>query len=52
MRNGAKKRKNRIIEGRGQRTGEDYIPSILVHDNKVASEGWLTRHLGWKGCAI
>ncbi|MEQ6378563.1 hypothetical protein RZN25_17275 [Bacillaceae bacterium S4-13-56] len=27
---------------------QNYKPFIQAHDNKVASEGWLTRHLGWK----
>jgi hypothetical protein len=51
MRNGSRTKKlqeNRIIDGRGQGTGEDYRPFIQAHDNKVASKGWLTRHLGWK----
>ncbi|WP_339148446.1 MULTISPECIES: TnsA endonuclease N-terminal domain-containing protein [unclassified Sutcliffiella] len=39
---------NRIRDGRGHGTGKDYEPFIQVHDNKVASEGWVTRHLGWK----
>ncbi|MGI8386590.1 TnsA endonuclease N-terminal domain-containing protein [Robertmurraya sp. P23] len=43
-----KTQENRIIAGRGQGTGPDYIPFIQAHDNKVASEGYLTRHLGWK----
>lgn len=51
MRNGSnikKLQENRIIDGRGLGTGADYKPFIQTHDNKVASEGWLTRHLGWK----
>lgn len=43
-----KLQKNQLNSGRGQGTGNDYIPFIQAHDNKVASEGWLTRHLGWK----
>ncbi|MCM3006711.1 TnsA endonuclease N-terminal domain-containing protein [Priestia koreensis] len=39
---------NRIRNGRGQGIGSDYTPFIQAHDNKVASEGYLTRHLGWK----
>ncbi|MCA0151140.1 TnsA endonuclease N-terminal domain-containing protein [Rossellomorea vietnamensis] len=39
---------NRIKNGFGQGKGKDYKPFIQAHDNKVASEGWLTRHLGWK----
>ena len=39
---------NQINNGRGQGTGKDYKPFIQAHDNKVASNGWLTRHLGWK----
>jgi hypothetical protein len=39
---------NRIKNGYGQGVGKDYKPFIQAHDNKVASEGWLTRHLGWK----
>jgi hypothetical protein len=39
---------NRLKDGRGQGRGKDYIPFIQAHDNKVASEGWLTRTLGWK----
>jgi hypothetical protein len=39
---------NRIKNGYGQGTGANYKPFIQAHDNKVASEGWLTRHLGWK----
>ncbi|MBA9029388.1 TnsA endonuclease N-terminal domain-containing protein [Peribacillus huizhouensis] len=38
----------RIKNGYGQGQGKDYKPFIQAHDNKVASEGWLTRHLGWK----
>lgn len=43
-----KYQENRIKDGRGQGTGKDYTPFIQAHDNKVASEGWLTRHVGWK----
>ncbi|WP_416829300.1 TnsA endonuclease N-terminal domain-containing protein [Ectobacillus polymachus] len=39
---------NRIKNGYGQGVGKDYKPFIQAHDNKVASEGWITRHLGWK----
>lgn len=39
---------NRIKNGFGQGVGKDYKPFIQAHDNKVASEGWLTRHFGWK----
>lgn len=39
---------NRLKNGRGQGIGKDYTPYIQAHDNKVASEGWITRHLGWK----
>lgn len=38
---------NRLKDGRGQGRGEDYIPFIQANDNKVASEGWLTRTPGW-----
>lgn len=38
---------NRIKDGRGQGLGESYIPYIQANDNKVASEGWLTRTPGW-----
>ncbi|AIY08781.1 hypothetical protein A7311_20645 [Paenibacillus polymyxa] len=38
---------NRLKDGRGQGRGENYIPFIKANDNKVASEGWLTRTLGW-----
>lgn len=34
---------NRLRDGRGQGRGADYIPFIQANDNKVASEGWLTR---------
>jgi hypothetical protein len=44
----AKFQLNRIKNGYGQGAGKDYKPFIQAHDNKVASEGWLTRHLGWK----
>lgn len=43
-----KLQENQINNGRGQGTGKDYKPFIQAHDNKVASNGWLTRHLGWK----
>lgn len=43
-----KLQQNQIKDGRGQGVGKDYKPFIQAHDNKVASEGWLTRHLGWK----
>jgi hypothetical protein len=43
-----KLQENRIKNGRGKGVGKDYQPFIQTHDNKVASEGWLTRHLGWK----
>jgi hypothetical protein len=43
-----KRQQNQILAGRGQGTGKDYKPFIQAHDNKVASEGWITRHLGWK----
>lgn len=39
---------NRIKNGYGQGRGEDYKPFIQAHDNKVASEGWIARHKGWK----
>ncbi|BBH24048.1 hypothetical protein Back11_53930 [Paenibacillus baekrokdamisoli] len=39
---------NYIKKGRGQGAGENYQPFIQAHDNKIASEGWLTRHKGWK----
>jgi hypothetical protein len=44
----SKFQQNRIKNGYGQGTGKDYKPFIQAHDNKVASLGWLTRHLGWK----
>lgn len=44
----AKLQQNYIKKGRGQGVGEEYIPFIQAHDNKIASEGWLTRHKGWK----
>jgi hypothetical protein len=44
----AKFQENRIKNGYGQGIGKEYKPFIQAHDNKVASEGWLTRHLGWK----
>lgn len=40
--------KNGRGQGRGQGRGKEYVPFIQAHDNKVASEGWLTRTLGWK----
>jgi hypothetical protein len=43
-----KRQQNQIKDGRGQGAGKDYRPFIQAHDNKVASEGWVTRHLGWK----
>lgn len=43
-----KLQQNQIRDGRGQGTGKDYKPFIQAHDNKVASEGWISRHLGWK----
>ncbi|WP_276358035.1 TnsA endonuclease N-terminal domain-containing protein [Cohnella caldifontis] len=39
---------NYIKKGRGQGVGENYQPFIQAHDNKIASEGWLARHKGWK----
>ncbi|TQR40163.1 TnsA endonuclease N-terminal domain-containing protein [Paenibacillus popilliae] len=39
---------NYIKKGRGIGVGENYLPFIQAHDNKIASEGWLTRHKGWK----
>ncbi|MGZ0043082.1 TnsA endonuclease N-terminal domain-containing protein [Paenibacillus ottowii] len=39
---------NYIKKGRGQGEGVEYSPFIQAHDNKIASEGWLTRHKGWK----
>ncbi|EKN70392.1 heteromeric transposase endonuclease subunit TnsA [Schinkia azotoformans] len=51
MVNGSRVKKiqeNRIKNGRGAGEGKDYQPFIQAHDNKVASEGWLTRHFGWK----
>lgn len=47
-----KLQENRIRDGRGQGIGKDYTPFIQAHDNKVASEGYLTRHLGWKSKRI
>ena len=35
---------NRLKDGRGR----GYVPFLQANDNKVASEGWLTRTLGWK----
>lgn len=43
---------NRLKDGRGQGCGKDYVPFIQAHDNKVASEGWLTRTLGWNSNRI
>ncbi|GKU76631.1 TnsA endonuclease N-terminal domain-containing protein [Paenibacillus sp. L3-i20] len=43
---------NYIKKGRGQGSGKDYKPFIQAHDNKTASEGWLTRHKGWKTARI
>ncbi|MEK4512833.1 TnsA endonuclease N-terminal domain-containing protein [Paenibacillus sp. FSL K6-2524] len=40
--------KNYIKKGRGVGSGADYQPFIQAHDNKIASEGWITRHKGWK----
>lgn len=40
--------KNYIKKGRGFGSGADYQPFIQAHDNKIASEGWITRHKGWK----
>jgi hypothetical protein len=39
---------NRLVDGRGQGRGKEYVPFIQANDNKVASEGWLTRTIGWK----
>jgi hypothetical protein len=39
---------NQIKDRRGQGTGNNYKPFIQAHDNKVASDGWVIRHLGWK----
>ncbi|WP_258881534.1 TnsA endonuclease N-terminal domain-containing protein [Paenibacillus sp. sptzw28] len=44
----AKLQENYIKKGRGAGTGADYQPFIQAHDNKIASEGWITRHKGWK----
>jgi len=44
----AKLQENYIKKGRGQGVGNEYRPFIQAHDNKIASEGWLTRHKGWK----
>jgi TnsA endonuclease N terminal/TnsA endonuclease C terminal len=44
----SKLQENKVKNGYGQGVGKDYKPFIQAHDNKVASEGWLTRHLGWK----
>jgi hypothetical protein len=43
-----KLQENYLIKGRGQGEGLNYRPFIQAHDNKVASEGWVTRHKGWK----
>jgi hypothetical protein len=43
-----KNHENRLKHGRGQGRGKDYVPFIQISDNRVASEGWLTRSLGWK----
>ncbi|BFH10953.1 TnsA endonuclease N-terminal domain-containing protein [Paenibacillus melissococcoides] len=43
---------NRLKDGRGQGRGQEYKPFIQANDNKVASEGWLTRTLGWKSNRI
>lgn len=43
-----KNHENRLKNGRGQGRGKDYVPFIQASDNRVASEGWLTRSLGWK----
>jgi hypothetical protein len=43
-----KRQQNHILDGRGHGAEKDYKPFIQAHDNKVASEGWITRHLGWK----
>lgn len=47
-----KTHENRLKDGRGQGRGKDYVPFIQVSDNRVASEGWLTRSLGWKSKRI
>lgn len=44
----AQLQKNYIKKGRGLGRGADYRPFIQAHDNKIASEGWITRHKGWK----
>jgi hypothetical protein len=44
----AKLQENFLIKGRGRGEGVNYRPFIQAHDNKVASEGWITRHKGWK----
>ncbi|MEK3985090.1 TnsA endonuclease N-terminal domain-containing protein [Paenibacillus sp. FSL K6-3166] len=44
----AQLQKNYIKKGRGLGRGADYSPFIQGHDNKIASEGWITRHKGWK----
>lgn len=44
----SKLQQNYLEKGRGQGVGSDYQPFIQAHDNKVASEGWIARHKGWK----
>ncbi|WP_372661328.1 TnsA endonuclease N-terminal domain-containing protein [Cohnella sp.] len=44
----SKLQENYIKKGRGQGIGSEYTPFIQAHDNKIASEGWLARHKGWK----
>jgi len=44
----SKVQQNYIKKGRGQGIGSDYQPFIQAHDNKIASEGWIARHKGWK----
>lgn len=48
----SKSHQNRLKDGRGQGRGEYYKPFIQANDNKVASEGWLTRTLGWRSNRI
>lgn len=48
----SKTHQNRLKDGRGLGIGEHYIPFIQANDNKVASEGWLTRTLGWRSNRI
>jgi hypothetical protein len=43
-----KMQENRLKDGRGQGYMQEYRPFIQANDNKVASEGWLTREIGWK----